>query len=187
MTLIISNFKVSTATRGVSKNLPGRGHSSCGRGHSWPLNGHCKPPEKGSGQKSEEIWRNLFVKNAFSASGGGAFAPFSSLLGTPITATFSSPRLRRFSHCADPRPQKTGPLSAYFIWLVEPYCRIPGIISGREKHVFSGRHATDVGYNVIAIRTTVDVIGMTDRRRHTGRQRHIQAHIRWRSTDRLIL
>jgi len=32
------------------------------------------------------------------------------------------------------------------------------------------RHATDAGYNVIAIHMTLDVIGMTDPLRHTGRQ-----------------
>jgi len=30
-----------------------------GKGNPDPLNGHCKLPEQGSGQKRKDIWRNF--------------------------------------------------------------------------------------------------------------------------------
>ena len=50
------------------------GHS-CWGGHSWPLNGCCKLPEQGSGQKIKVIWGiclNVFLD---SSGRGGGIAP----------------------------------------------------------------------------------------------------------------
>ena len=43
-----------------------------------PQNGHCKPPEQGSGQKNNEIWRSfLFLMHVWGICGvGGGSAPW---------------------------------------------------------------------------------------------------------------